>query len=102
MMLSLAERRGRGERGSSVRERWERKDDGRRERVLTRPPMPMMPTFLPGPMLLRMRGEKTVRPAQSMLAASSDAMPSGIGKTKSSFAMMPVEYPPCVRTPSGY
>jgi hypothetical protein len=86
---------------SSRSNRWREEEDARK-RVLTRPPMPMMPTFLPGPVPLRMSGEKTVRPAQSMLAASSDAMPSGIGKTKSSFAMMPVEYPPCVRTPSGY
>jgi hypothetical protein len=79
---------------SSRSNRWREEEDARK-RVLTR-------TFLPGPVPLRMSGEKTVRPAQSMLAASSDAMPSGIGKTKSSFAMMPVEYPPCVRTPSGY
>jgi hypothetical protein len=44
-------------------------------------------------------GEYTVRPAQSIGAASSSLIASGIGKTKCSWARMAVEYPPCVWVP---
>jgi hypothetical protein len=35
--------------------------------MLTRPPMPMTSTFLPGPAPFRMSGLKTANPAQSIL-----------------------------------
>jgi hypothetical protein len=66
---------GRGRVSTGVRKK---EADGTR---LTRPPMPTTPTFLPGPAPLRTSGEKTVRPAQSMLAACSDLSASGIGNT---------------------
>jgi hypothetical protein len=45
------------------------------------PPNPTIPTFLPGPHPFRTRGEKAVRPAQSIGAACSVASSSGMGKT---------------------
>ena len=44
--------------------------------------MPTIPTFLPGPAPFFDNGEKTVMPPQSMGAASSDGIASGILKTK--------------------
>ena len=56
----------------------------------------MTPTFLPGPAPFRTRGEKTVKPPQSIEQASALVTPSGRGKTNRSSAIMPVEYPPKV------
>lgn len=62
--------------------------------------IPTIPTFLPGPVPLRTRGEYAVRPAQSIGAASSDWRSSGMGKVKCSWARICDEYPPCARVPS--
>ena len=64
--------------------------------------MPTTPTFVSDPHPFLTKGEYTVKPPHNMDAASRDSSPSGIGKTNCSFAIIPVEYPPNVRTPSGY
>lgn len=61
----------------------------------------MTPTLLPGPAPYALSGENTVTPAQSIDAAWRDSSASGMGNTNRSCARMPVEYPPCVNTPSG-
>lgn len=53
--------------------------------------MPMIPTFFPGPAPLRTKGEKTVRPAHIIDAASAELIASGIGNTNCSCAIIPVE-----------
>lgn len=46
------------------------------------PPMPMMPTFFPGPQPFLVRGEYKVIPPQSMGPASAGVRPWGILMTK--------------------
>ena len=62
--------------------------------------MPTIPIVFPGPVPLRTSGEYTVRPAQSIGAASSDLRASGMANTQRSCARIVVEYPPCDMTPS--
>jgi hypothetical protein len=62
---------------------------------------PTIPTFLPGPAPSLRRGEYTVIPAQSMLAARFVSMLSGILKAKYSWARTWLEKPPWEIVPSG-
>jgi len=66
-------------------------DSIQQTKSLTSPPIPTMPTFLPGPAPLRFSGENTVRPAHNIDAASRDSSLSGIANTNCSLPRMAVE-----------